>query len=421
MHRPIRAVLAVLLAAFVSLAHLTSATAAPGAKPAPTHGKADGELVIGSLAPETGAQGALNDSLRKPVEIAVDEINAAGGVGKKPVRLVTGDEGDSFAVARATFDRMVGTDKVDAIIGPSDSGTVVALARRIGNAGVLTCSGSDTASPLTPATKGFYFRTAPPDRLQGQALAKLVLADNRRRIAILHRDDYYGRTLDAPLQRGLDKGHARVVADIAYDVKGAGLAADVRAIVAKKPDAVVVLGFASDGAQVVKTLIDAGAGPQALPMYASDGMQSGGFADLVDPADHTKVLGIKGTAPAVAPAVESPFTAALAARKVEPVFSAYSYDCAILTALAAVKANSDDPAKLKNEFTANLQGKNDCNTFAACKQLLAKGKSIHWRGASSAFDRFGKFEPNEGRYDVWSYESHGLILTSPPTAQTPVP
>jgi ABC-type branched-subunit amino acid transport system substrate-binding protein len=421
MYRPLRLILAVLLAAFVSLAHLASATAAPAAKPAPKHAKADGELVIGSLAPETGAQGTLLDSLRTPVQLAVDEINAAGGVGKKPVRLVTGDEGDSFAVARATFDRMVGTDKVDAIIGPSDSGTIVALAHRIGNAGVLTCSGSDTAAPLTDATSGFYFRTAPPDRLQGEALAKLVLGDKRRRVAILHRDDFYGRTLAAPLETGLEKGHARVVANIAYDVKGTGLADDVSEIIAKKPDAVVLLGFAADGAKAVQALIAAGVGPATLPTYASDGMQSAGFAALVDPADLSKVLGIKGTSPAAAPAVESPFTAALAARNVEPVFSAYSYDCTILTALAAVKAKSDDPAKLKSNFTANLHGKKDCNTFAACNALLAKGKTIHWRGASSKFDRFGQFESNEGRYDIWGYESHGIVITQPATSQIVVP
>ena len=127
---------------------------------------ADGRLVIGNLVPETGPQATLLDSLRVPVQLAVDEVNAAGGVNGAPVALVTGDEGESLDVARATFDRMVTTDGVDAVVGPSGSATTLALVRQIAKHKVLSCSGSDTAAAITSASAdGYYFRTAPPDRL----------------------------------------------------------------------------------------------------------------------------------------------------------------------------------------------------------------------------------------------------------------
>jgi branched-chain amino acid transport system substrate-binding protein len=134
------------------------------------------------------------------------------------------------------------------------------------------------------------------------------------------------------------------------------------------------------------------------------------------------VTRIKGVAPAETPfGVQSPFPAALAARGVAPVFSAATYDCTILTALAAVKAKSDDPVKLKAAFGANLHGQRDCTTFAACARLLDAHTSIHWRGASSNFDRFGSFEPGEGTYDVWYYDAGGNAVTSDPSAQIRVP
>jgi branched-chain amino acid transport system substrate-binding protein len=130
------------------------------------------------------------------------------------------------------------------------------------------------------------------------------------------------------------------------------------------------------------------------------------------------VAGIRGTAPAAAPAgIDSPFQSAFAATNVEPLFSAHTYDCTILAALAAVKARSSEPAKLAKAFTANLRGKQDCDTFAACQALLASGTSIHWRGASSRFDRFGEFQPDEGVYDVWSYDGTGAVVTDPPSSQ----
>jgi branched-chain amino acid transport system substrate-binding protein len=122
--------------------------------------------------------------------------------------------------------------------------------------------------------------------------------------------------------------------------------------------------------------------------------------------------------PAASPSdINSPFNAALAARNIDPVFSAHAYDCTILAALAAVSAESTDPSKLKDAFTANLRGKNDCNTFAACTTLLDAGKTIHWRGASSDFDDFAKFEPNEGAYDQWSWDATGTLDPGDPTTQ----
>ena len=67
------------------------------------------ELVIGSLAPESGSLQTLLESLRTPVQMAVEEINAAGGIDGVPVRFTTADEGDDaeYATARASFDRLV--------------------------------------------------------------------------------------------------------------------------------------------------------------------------------------------------------------------------------------------------------------------------------------------------------------------------
>ena len=120
-------------------------------------------------------------------------------------------------------------------------------------------------------------------------------------------------------------------------------------------------------------MIAEGIGPSEVPVYTTDGMQSRAFAATVDPTDPSKVSGIKGTAPAPAPAsIESPFHEALAATGTEPVFSAHYYDCTILTALAAVKAETDDPTKLRLAFNANLEGSEDCNTFASVQGIARR-------------------------------------------------
>ena len=180
------------LASVVTVAAVSAAYAAPAGAQA-DRGNKDGQLVIGSLAPETGDLSAILDSLRLPVGIAVDEINAAGGVNGQPVKEVTGDDGTDPQVASQTLDRLLTSDKVDAIMGPASSSTALGIIDKIKTNAVLTCSGSTTSADLSkPKAGGYFFRTAPPDRLQGPALAELVLSDGHSKVGILTRNDSYG-------------------------------------------------------------------------------------------------------------------------------------------------------------------------------------------------------------------------------------
>jgi branched-chain amino acid transport system substrate-binding protein len=349
--------------------------------------------------------------------MAVDEINASGGVLGRPVTYTQADEGNSPDTARAALEAMLEAGRVDAIMGPALSGSTLGILDDIRRARVLDCSGSNTSSVLSTARSGgYYFRTAPPNRLQGRALAKLVLEDGHMKVGVLTRRDAYGVGLEQQLARTLTKGGARVVADVEYDPDALGFDAAVEKVAAKQPDAVVVLGFDSDGSDVVRTLIAKGFVPQRFPIYVTDEMRTNTFASEVDANDPGVVAGIRGVSPAASPAgAQDDFGAKLRATGVEPIMSAYYYDCTILTALAAVKAKSDDPAKMKRVFAANTRGGEKCSSFAACQELLNDDKTIEYQGASAVFprmNRFGDFEPRAGVYEVWSFDDAGRDVVS---------
>jgi branched-chain amino acid transport system substrate-binding protein len=395
----------------MSLATMGTAGAQSG------RGNVDGQLVLGGLFPQTGSLAAIVNSLTTATQMAVDEINAAGGVNGKPVTLVSADDGTDPNVASASLDRLLQSDKVDAVIGPASSTTTLGIIDKIKTAGVFECSGSNTSAELSTKgaqTDGYYTRTTPPDRLQAAALSQLLLKDGYSKVGLIVRNDSYGIGFSKALKQALTSGGARVVADVAYDPNGSNYDADVQKIADKKPDATIVIGFNDDGAKVVNSMIGKSVGPKDVPLYTADGMQSSKFATTLDPADPSKADGIKGTAPAAAPAgITSPFQTKFKATGVDPIFSSYYYDCANLTALAAQKAKTDDPAKFKNSFTANLKGKTKCDDFASCKQALDAGKTIHYSGASSEFKKFGKFEPVTGAYETWHYDATGKVVTDP--------
>ena len=131
-------------------------------------GNVDGELVIGALLPQSGDLSAIYDALSTPVDMAIEEINAAGGVNGTPVVRADADDGTSPDVAATGLDTLLNSDNVDVIVGPAASGVAVSLIDTVREAGVVQCSGSNTSAELSTVDDGgFYFRTAPPDALQG--------------------------------------------------------------------------------------------------------------------------------------------------------------------------------------------------------------------------------------------------------------
>jgi branched-chain amino acid transport system substrate-binding protein len=403
-----------------------SSTSSTTTKAPSSKSNVDGNLIVGQLAPLTGELAPISKSLTAPVQIAINEINAAGGFNGKPVGLAVADaaSGADPTVARTSLNTLLNTNGVDAVMGPPSSGTTLALLDTMRQSGTLQCSGSNSAPELSTASSGgYYFRTAPPDRLQAIALARLVLADGKRKPALVVRNDSYGNAFAIGLQQELKRGGATPAGPIIrYNPTAPDLARVAARVKARTPDSVIAIASVDDGARLLNAMVAAGVGPNQLPMYTADGLQSTSLAASVDPATPGLLQGIRGTAPAAAPTgIVSPFADALRRAGVLPIFSAYYYDCTILTTLAAVQAGSDDPAKMKAAFAKSLRGTTDCATFAACVQALTAGQTIHYRGASSRFDRWDRFEPGEGGYDVWAYGGDGRVVTAPPQSQIHVP
>jgi branched-chain amino acid transport system substrate-binding protein len=380
-----------------------------------------GGLALGGLMPQSGDLKVIYKSLCTPVQMAVDEINAAGGVNGNPVSLVYADDGTSPDVASTSLNTLVTSDKVNAILGPAGSTTALGIVDKIKTDGVVACSGSTTSSGLTQpggAAGGFFFRTAPPDKLQGPALAQLILGDNKTKVAILTRNDSYGTGFGSALKTALTQGGATVVANDAYDPSSSDFHADVAKIVGKGADAVVVIGFNDDGAKVLKEMIAQNIGPKQTEIYTADGMQSSSLGKTVDPTNPGIVNGIKGTAPAAAPAgVTNPFIAKFKATGIDTIFSSYYYDCTNLVALAAQAAGSNDPAKIRDKMLEVSSGGTKCQNFTECSALLKQGKDIDYSGASGPVDLTNDHEPGNGVYDVWQYDSKGAYANIPGAAQ----
>lgn len=366
--------------------------------------RADDALILGQLAPLTGPVETLADSFTTPVRLAVDEMNLSGGVNGKPVQLIVADDGSATGTGRAAFTKLVDTDHVDAVIGPSTSQLALELRDQHEAANpVVICSGSNTYGPLSErGDDRYYFRTAPSDRIQAKALARLVAVNGHRRPLVIAapRDTYTMPFAQATI-RELRRQRTRPLPVVTFRAGG-----DPTRVVTKglegDPDAIVLIGFPDAVAPALRALIAREHGPLQTPTYGSDGLQNADLGRLVDPANPAVVAGLIGTTPAGAPTgILHPFNAQMASTGTESFFSASTYDCTMLVALAAVAAGSDDPAAISRHFARNLRGSIDCQTFADCRAALGRGRTIHYRGAASNYEQWAGFEPGTGAYDVW--------------------
>ncbi len=360
---------------------------------------------MGYILPESGALAFLGPPQIQAVEMAIEDVNAAGGVLGTDVTLLSGDEADDEAVARETAERLI-AEGVHAIVGAAASGMSLAFIDTLHDNEIVQCSGSNTSPAFSDhESNAFYFRTAPPDDGQGPIMAELVIGDGHTSAAVMGRADDYGRNLMELTAAELEAQGADVTAQVVYDVEAATFDAEVAEATAENPDAVIVVGF-DEGFQVIASLLEAGYTPEQL--YAADGMKSGDGWEFVDPDNPNVIDGMQGTAPSAA----LEFNERLIERLPDDnaIFGGQAYDCAITIALAAEAAGTTDPSVFRDYMIEVVNDGTECTSYAECKELLDAGEDINYFGASGGIGWTGPgADPSSVTYEVWRIDDGGGV------------
>lgn len=231
----------------------------------------DGVLTIGTLLPETGNLAFLGPPEIAGVQMAVEDINAAGGFNGQDVVLVEGDSGDTTTdTATQTVTREL-QQNADAIIGAASSSVSASVIDLITEAGVTMFSPANTSKQFSDyPDEGLYFRLGPSDILQGQVLAEVIAEDGNTSLVILNFDDDYGNGLADDLTASFEAGGGEVVDQITYDPQAQTFDAEVQEALAADADALVLIGF-DESSRVLVTLVEQGLGPRDIPTYLVDG------------------------------------------------------------------------------------------------------------------------------------------------------
>lgn len=367
---------------------------------------ADGVLTIGTILPVTGDLAFLGPPEVAASRLAVQDINAAGGVLGEDVVLHEGDSGDTNTdVVNPEVDRLLAL-KADAIIGAASSAVSKLVIDKITGNNVIHFSPANTSPDFTTYDdNGLYFRTAPSDLLQGKVLADQVIAQGNQTAAVIFRQESYGQGLAESFKANFEAAGGTVDPYIAYAVDTENFDAEVDQVVAADPDAVVIIGFA-ESANILTTLHERGIGPtQGMNVWGVDGNIGGIGKELADPSI---LVGMRGTEPSVDLASIKDFTDRLDTVYEGTIdvyaYGAETYDAIIIVALAALVADSDDPVNIAAEINGVTKDGTKCTSFADCKTLIESGENIDYDGVGGPYEFVDAGEPAAASFRIATYD-----------------
>lgn len=243
-----------------SITRRSAALATAAAVLAPVAGARGADPVrIGQIAPLSGGGAASGPSHVNGAKLALDSVNAAGGVLGRPAELVVEDGLSTPDGAVAAFKRLVERGGIAGLLGSTRSVEMHALAPEALKAGrPVLFGGTDPA--LTKLGNPWFFRCQPSDAYSARAMAAFGVGDlGKRNWAVLHSSDPFGASGAAALRAALEGSGARVALALDYPNQRGDFAALARAVAASDADVLAsYVSFEPDQVAMARAIHAAG-------------------------------------------------------------------------------------------------------------------------------------------------------------------
>ena len=344
-----------------------------------------GEIVLGAAWPWQRRQGVLYG---EGMQLAIEEINAGGGVAGRPLRIVREDDEETVDGGRIAAQRLANNPDIVAVIGHLQSYITVPAAAIYDLAGLVMIAPTSTDPQLTGLGYRRVFRTIFTDREVGWQMAEFAARRGFKRVAIYYIRNQYGRSLANAFEERATEGAMTIVDRRSYEGSSSMPATDrtlEELVEAWKPRELDAVFIAGEAPEAVRFITEARKQGLTVPILGGDAL---GTPELV-----TGGRAIDGTVfaapfhPAEPRSAVQRFVAAFKARFGKPpdVGSALGYDAVHVLTRAMVAAGSAVPdhvaAALRDlkqvqgvtgDFTFTAQG--DLVTRSIVKLIVRDGR-----------------------------------------------
>ena len=225
-------------------------------------------IKIGTIQPLTGAIAVYGKNVSQAVTLAVDEVNAAGGINGKKVELVTEDDSFKPDNTVAAFKKLVTKDKVLAVVGALTSNCTLAITNLAQGAKVPLVTPTSTNDKVTTAGD-YIFQACYKDSFQGKVVASFAFNDLKAKTAavLFDKANDYSSGLKGAFEGAFTAAGGKVVAE-SYNTNDKDFNAQIAKIKSSKPDVIFLPDYYNAVSLLSKQIRAAGI---KVPLLGADG------------------------------------------------------------------------------------------------------------------------------------------------------
>jgi len=234
--------------------------------------KKEDVIVLGEFGSLTGVTATFGKSTQKGIEMALDEINKAGGIEGKPIRIIVEDDQSKPEEAATAVKKLVSQDKVLLVLGEVASSRSLAGAPICQGAGVPMITPSST-NPKVTQVGDFIFRVCFIDPFQGEVMAKFARNTLKVSKAAILKDikNDYSVGLAQFFTETFTNLGGEVIADESYSEGDIEFRAQLTSLKAKSPDVIFIPGYYTEIGLIARQARDLGI---TVPLIGGDGWDS---------------------------------------------------------------------------------------------------------------------------------------------------
>lgn len=301
-------------------------------------------ITLGATFPLTGEVASYGQKAKRGIEIALEEINAVGGILGKLVEVDFQDDRNDKKEAVGIVNKFVSINKYPVVFGSAGSGVSLAICPITNKHKVIQISPISSSALLSTEGGDYFFRTAPADDQQADILAKYVIESGVKKVALVYTNNSWGK----PLAEGFKEEFVSSGGEVLVEEGVQENSNDFRTILSKIKqidglEAIVSPTYPKEGGVLVRQAKELGLN---LKLFGGDNWGSPEFRDIAG----SSAEGVVYTAPAQRTSTAYDAFAKKYEQKygeAPDVFGAYSYDAFMAIAKAVQQSQSIETEKIR--------------------------------------------------------------------------
>jgi branched-chain amino acid transport system substrate-binding protein len=330
------------------------AVACSGSKDASGGGSGGNAIKVGVYGPFTGGSSPMGASMRDGVRLAVDEINAKGGVLGRKIQLVERDDQATPERGAQVMQDLVSNEKVVAVLGPINTGVALASYKYPMQAKIPLIINVSAGAPVNELFKdnpdNYVFRIAASDDIQAEMIVgEAVDKRGLKKVAFLCDETNYGQNGCKKMTEALQKRGLTAVSVSKFKIKDTDMTPQLQEARAKGAQAILAYGIGPELAQIANSMKRLG---YSVPMIASWTAAMSNFIDAAGANGNgvamPQTFVQEGTSRPQATAFINAYQKKFSVDRIpSAVSAAQGYDSMHLLAMAIAQAGSTDGPKVK--------------------------------------------------------------------------